>query len=631
VLWTFATLGNKEKEQQLREYMWKTELPCNPTRTLTPDSVTDYEYDYDNRLVEVSLPTNNDTVEYTYDAMGRRLKKKFTYHNGSNTDVTTYKYHYIGGQITEIEIDSIRNPGESQTVLRDEEVKIHLGANSQPISYEWVKHVGGNTTQATYYYHYDIHDNVLKITDSSENIKITYTYDTLGSILTETNPDSILNFFTFRGASQTIWDSEVGMYYSGGYYRPDTGTALQGTGAPVLTNPASGAMLNAVALATSANAQLAAHAMVSAATAGSDSGGVPGGFSPPSGPSDGFAHAGNQGPAMNTESTEPTPKLTTCNINGVAINSDYPLLLGVGNYECNCREGEWCPKCEGKKGSIMHPSKPSEKDEGDGTIQPSWPPKPGDPGYVTPLPCPPPVLTDKELDLICEKEGVPTSKDIKKQKDKEDEARQAELEALIEDWGNYVPWMEDEVDKTDWHAKSREMEAQRRALRDSIQWAVFGKDANGNLAVVGYQLLDKQPKLFYPSGDPLKPYGGPSFVHSWKNYDLYSKNFTGTEVCIQFVLDVRPGENGIIKTIQMKISEGFSENVTLKYREYTKDRAGNLGLDLPWLGDLNHALKPGDILVLTRKPKLNLVCWKKGVLHDDVWGGSSMVYNLFWE
>jgi YD repeat-containing protein len=279
--------------------------------------------------------------------MGRRLKKKFTYHNGSNTDVTTYKYHYIGGQITEIEIDSIRNPGESQTVIRDEEVKIHLGANSQPISYEWVKHVGGNTTQATYYYHYDIHGNVLKVTDSSENTKITYTYDVLGKILTETNPDSILNFFTFRGASQTIWDSEVGMYYSGGYYRPDTGTALQGTGAPVLTNPASGAMLNAVAQATSANAQLAAHAMVSATTAGATGGGSPGNFAPPPGPSDGFAHAGNQGPPPTTESVEPT--LTTCDINGVNNNSDFPLLIGM--FECDCGS-EKCSQCKGERRKV---------------------------------------------------------------------------------------------------------------------------------------------------------------------------------------------------------------------------------------------------------------------------------------
>jgi hypothetical protein len=302
--------------------MWKTEQPCNPSRTLTPDSVTDYEYDYNNRLVEVSLPTNNDTVEYTYNAMGRRLKKKFTYHNGSNTDVTTYKYHYIGGQITEIEIDSIRNPGEGQTVLRDEEVKIHLGANSQPISYEWVKHVGGNTTQATYYYHYDIHGNVLKITDSSENVKITYTYDTLGSILTETNPDSILNFFTFRGASQTIWDSEVGMYYSGGYYRPDTGTALQGTGAPVLTNPASSAMINAMAQVNKINKQMAIQARRAARTAGSASGESPGGFSPSAGSSDGIAHAGNQGSAMNTASVEPNPTSEDCE----------PILLEIPDW-----------------------------------------------------------------------------------------------------------------------------------------------------------------------------------------------------------------------------------------------------------------------------------------------------------
>jgi YD repeat-containing protein len=388
VLWTFATLGNKEKEQQLREYMWKTELPCNPQRTLTPDSVTDYEYDYDNRLVEVSLPTNNDTVEYTYDAMGRRLKKTVTNHttealssppsfkggrgvqnpqpaedttlspSTTNTDVTTYKYHYIGSQITEIEINAVRNPGEGQTVLRDEEMKIHLGANSQPISYEWVKHVGGNTTQATYYYHYDIHGNVLKITDSSENVKITYTYDVLGKILTETNPDSILNFFTFRGASQTIWDSEVGMYYSGGYYRPDTGTALQGTGAPVLTNPASGAMLNAVALANQANAQLAAHAMVSAATAGSSSGGAPGGFSPPSGPSEGFAHFGKQGSPPTTKAVE------TTFASNVVYDLELPILQGM--FECDCGS-ECCSQCKGEKKHRTHNNTKKEEKAKDDT------------------------------------------------------------------------------------------------------------------------------------------------------------------------------------------------------------------------------------------------------------------------
>jgi len=43
-----------------------------------------------------------------------------------DTDVTTIKYHYIGGQITTIEIDA----EDDEVAYRDETLHIHLGPNS---------------------------------------------------------------------------------------------------------------------------------------------------------------------------------------------------------------------------------------------------------------------------------------------------------------------------------------------------------------------------------------------------------------------------------------------------------------------------------------------------------------------
>ncbi len=43
------------------------------------------------------------------------------------------------------------------------------------------------TLSDTYYYHYDIHGNVIKVTDSSATTKISYEYDVLGEISSVTN------------------------------------------------------------------------------------------------------------------------------------------------------------------------------------------------------------------------------------------------------------------------------------------------------------------------------------------------------------------------------------------------------------------------------------------------------------
>ncbi|HRV75671.1 MAG TPA: DUF6531 domain-containing protein [Caldisericia bacterium] len=225
----------------------------NPSVALVYDESTDYTYDKENRLTHVDLPDGSD-VDFSYDGLGRRLTKVIT----DGTDVTTIKYHYVGGQITTIEIDA----EDDEVAYRDETIHIHLGPNSYPISFEWVRYdyTEEVTLDDTYYYHYDLHGNVLKVTDDSETVKITYLYDVLGEITSETNPDGIPNFFTYRGATQTLTDSELELYFGGGFYRPDLGVSLGSTG--IASNPTSSSAIGLQAKISKANMQHQIHGSI---------------------------------------------------------------------------------------------------------------------------------------------------------------------------------------------------------------------------------------------------------------------------------------------------------------------------------------------------------------------------------
>jgi YD repeat-containing protein len=235
-----------------------------------------------NNLTHTDLPDGSD-LDFTYDAAGRRLTKKHTKVINNVTHETKYTYHYIGSQLTTIEIDG----KEDTTVVKDDEMRIHLGANSRPISFEYYTENQSTqqTTSATYYYHYDLHGNVIRVTDSSGTTVITYTYDPLGNILTESNSSNICNPFTYMGEAQVIHDSEfdtsssspkTGLYNSGsGYYNPETGTALGGTGAPASTNPTSATAEEPTAQSTRPASQLGGHAAIAVIGGGISSSGTP--------------------------------------------------------------------------------------------------------------------------------------------------------------------------------------------------------------------------------------------------------------------------------------------------------------------------------------------------------------------
>ena len=56
---------------------------------------------------------------------------------------------------------------------------------------------------------------MIKVTDDSADVKITYEYDVLGEITSESNPDGITNPFKYRGASQTVYDDSTDLYEAG--------------------------------------------------------------------------------------------------------------------------------------------------------------------------------------------------------------------------------------------------------------------------------------------------------------------------------------------------------------------------------------------------------------------------------
>jgi len=211
----------------------------------TPDETTTYTYSSDNNMTHADLTDGSD-LDFAYDAAGRRLEKKYTKVINNVTYETKYTYHYIGSQITTIDISG----KEDETITKNDQMRIHLGANSRPISFEYYTDIGTEQQASeTYYYHYDLHGNVIRVTDDAGTTEITYTYDALGTIVSETNTNSIYNPFTWSGEAQVINDPEfdtsaaspkTGLYNSGsGYYNPETGTFLSGTGMPADVNPTS--------------------------------------------------------------------------------------------------------------------------------------------------------------------------------------------------------------------------------------------------------------------------------------------------------------------------------------------------------------------------------------------------------
>ncbi len=166
---------------------------------LTDDGTATYAYDAENRLTQVV--TGATTVQFTYDAFGRRASKSV---NGVIT-----KFFYDGD-------DLIIETGNDPNALI---ARYLFGPGiDEPLERK------GSTT---HYYSADGLGSIVHLTTASGAIAESYTYDVFGQPTIRNGSGTIIptsavgNRFLFTGRE---WDQELGVYYyRARYYHPSVG------------------------------------------------------------------------------------------------------------------------------------------------------------------------------------------------------------------------------------------------------------------------------------------------------------------------------------------------------------------------------------------------------------------------
>ncbi len=138
-------------------------------------------------------------MTYKYDEDGRRIQKNV---NGVITN-----YHYQGDSLNVLyETDADGNVVRSYI----------YGENGQLLAMK-----KGN---ATYFYHYNAHGDVIALTDEQGNIVARYQYDAWGNILSQSGALADENPYRYAGYQ---YDKETGLYYLiARYYHPTHGVFL---------------------------------------------------------------------------------------------------------------------------------------------------------------------------------------------------------------------------------------------------------------------------------------------------------------------------------------------------------------------------------------------------------------------
>jgi RHS repeat-associated protein len=161
-----------------------------------------YSYDIENRMKNVDA---GNTATYTYDALGRRIKKTL----GANT----IQYYFDGLQV----------------------IEERSGSDSLLASYVWGSWLDDIIVMKrhnhNYYYHTNTIGSVVALTDSSGATAERYEYDAFGKTFildrnyTSVHSSSIFNNYTFTGREI---DGETGLNFNRvRYYNPLHGQFLQ--------------------------------------------------------------------------------------------------------------------------------------------------------------------------------------------------------------------------------------------------------------------------------------------------------------------------------------------------------------------------------------------------------------------
>ncbi|MBN6189285.1 hypothetical protein JQN58_20755 [Aneurinibacillus sp. BA2021] len=174
----------------------------NDKGELTSKDATRFDWNTDGKITKVTRPDYS-TVEFKYDAQGRRTEKIVKNPAGTITRHLQYEYEDATGNLL-VETD----------ILAGSKIVYSYSANGGLISQ--------TQNGKTYYYNYDGQGNVVSLTDAAGSIVVSYTYDPWGEKVTKTG--TIYNPFTYRGYYQDI---ETGLYYLlNRYYDPEDGRFL---------------------------------------------------------------------------------------------------------------------------------------------------------------------------------------------------------------------------------------------------------------------------------------------------------------------------------------------------------------------------------------------------------------------
>lgn len=162
----------------------------DPNGNIANDGRNTYEYDAENRLVKVNTPT--EMIEYTYDALGRRISK--------STSSGTTNYINDGFRVI-LEVDD--------SGLTEASYIYGMGIDEVLVM---------SRDGTDYFYGMDGLGSVTHLTDESQNVVESFTYDAYG---TPSRASSVGNPYLFTGRE---FEPQIGLYYyRERYYSPDIG------------------------------------------------------------------------------------------------------------------------------------------------------------------------------------------------------------------------------------------------------------------------------------------------------------------------------------------------------------------------------------------------------------------------
>ncbi len=180
----------------------------------TDNETINYTYDDENRLTKVVITKNSKQKEltFTYDPFGRRITKTLTKDEigtdctAPNTCPRTTTYVYDNQNI----IAEYNTNGEVQT-------RYTHGPNiDEPLAIE----IKAATTFTPYFYHADGLGSITSLSSASGTVVQRYAYDTFGN-MTITANGNISQPYTYTSRE---YDTETGMYfYRARYYDPKVG------------------------------------------------------------------------------------------------------------------------------------------------------------------------------------------------------------------------------------------------------------------------------------------------------------------------------------------------------------------------------------------------------------------------